>query len=221
LQTAVDQKARPVCGPNIIPITTAHIFVTLTATKYASAVINPIRRVESMVRSTTPALLALLLVSCAASAAELKTGLWKETSYQVDASGKRTPCVAAFCGGLIAPNAPDFSKICVATGGLESVAENRQAQMAMLMKSRSKNCKETEPNTKPTGRQSGLVCDDVSISQTVSYPDDRHFAYETTIKSAAASGHGSGGMTMVSEFEWLSPDCTGANSDIGPAQQRP
>jgi len=167
-----------------------------------------------MVRSATPILLMLVLAICAASAAELETGLWRQTSYETDASGKQTSCVAGFCGGLAAPNAPDLSKVCVATGGLISVAEDHLKQMAMLLKSRSTGCKETEIRTTLTGRQSGLTCDSVSMSQTMSYPDSRHFSYTTIIKGTAASGPGSGGTTYVTEYEWLNPDCAGANSAI-------
>jgi len=165
-------------------------------------------------------------ISSAAHAAHFKTGLWKDIEYQ-ESNGKRIPCHLGSCIQLTIPANLDaklqaemaerqkqLDQVCVSTDILQGFAEQTLAAREMMMGSRFKNCKTTDPVTSEKGYSSGMICDDITLNQSISYPDDEHLTLTMIVKGTAESGPSSGGMTMVATYEWVSPDCGNATTVI-------
>ena len=161
-----------------------------------------------------------------ASAEHFKTGLWKDTEYQ-ETNGIRTQCHAGSCIPLadmpnmdpklrtsISERMRNLDQVCVATDILEQSVNQVLEQIALVMERSHKNCKATDPTTSETEHSTGMTCDDLILSQKISYPDSEHLTYTRVIKSVLVSGPLSGRTTMVTEYEWLSPDCGNATRAI-------
>ena len=158
--------------------------------------------------------------------AHFKTGLWKDTEYR-ETNGIRTPCHAGDCIQFTIPPNLDpklqaemaermknRDQVCVATDILEKSVHYMLEQRALLMEETDKNCKAIDPITSETEHLTGMICDELTLSQKVSYPDNEHLISTTVIKSVSESGPHSGSTTMVAEYKWFSPDCGNATRAI-------
>jgi hypothetical protein len=155
---------------------------------------------EAVMRSAL--LLALLMLPLSALADDAR-GLWRETGYMEDDTGKRTPCVAEFCGALPGAGPSNLNALCAAAVDLQGFAQEQLKQAAMLFRSRMHNCKDTGGATS---------CDEGSMTSTIAPGDATHVAFSYVMEGG---GHR---MTRVWRYERLGDDCTGAN---GALHQRP
>jgi len=134
-----------------------------------------------------------------ALADDARSGKWRETGYAEDQTGKRTPCIAGFCG-VLGPMPPGLDEVCASAQDIEGSAREHLAQSAMLFRSLFHNCKDTA--------NGGISCDEGDSTQSISRQDSTHFEYSFTTEGA---GHR---MTRVWHFEWLGDDCSGAKVAI-------
>ena len=145
-------------------------------------------------------LLALLMLPLSALADDAR-GLWRETGYMEDETGKRTPCMAEFCGALPGPS--NLGTLCATAGDLQGFAHEHLAQIAMLFRSRMHNCREAGE---------GLSCDEGSMTPTTAPGDTTHVGFSYVMEGG---GHRT---TRFWRYERLGDDCTGAD---GALRQRP
>lgn len=107
----------------------------------------------------------------------------------------------------------DNSKICAPADALSHYADDHLAQLAMLLQTRSKNCKTASSKESDSEHDSELECDGMSLTRHVKQPDDEHLNYEFTIRDTA-SGPAASTLRAGAKFVWLNSDCTGAGAAI-------
>jgi hypothetical protein len=161
--------------------------------------------------------MASVALSGTAFAAPSRAGAWKETATLTDASGKQTACVAGFCGGLAAPNAPDLSLICVPADVLADYAEQQLTQTAEMMRRQDTNCFDGDQAHYDNAHIWAFVCDNVQLTLQVFQKDDQHLSYRI-ITERVNRLHPAAPpwprMVRESNFEWQDTDCSKTNSAI-------
>jgi hypothetical protein len=163
--------------------------------------------------------LVLLALNAGAPAAPSRAGAWKETGTMTDAGGKQTACVAGFCGGLAAPNAPDLSTICALADALAGYAEQQLTQVAEMMRRQDTNCLDGDEAHFDNAQMRAFVCDHVALTLGVFQKDDRHLSYSITTEKVDREHPAPPPwprMVRESIFEWLGADCSKTNGAIRP-----
>ncbi len=163
--------------------------------------------------------LASLVLCGGACAAPSRAGMWKESGTLTDAGGKQTVCIAGFCGGLAAPNAPDLSTICVPADALADYAEQQLTQAAALMRRQDSNCLDGDQAHWDNAHMRAFVCDHVSLTLAVFQPDDRHLSYRIITAQMDRLHPAPPPVPRTvreSNFVWQGADCSKANGAIGP-----
>ena len=131
------------------------------------------------------------------AADENGAGLWRETGYMEDETGKRTECTGGSCPSIF-PGLAKFDTLCASGQDLKAYAREHLADFANLFRSRMHNCKDIE---------GGVVnCDEGSATKTISLSD------ATTVEFSFITQGMGHRMTRLWRYEWIGNDCSGAKS---------
>jgi hypothetical protein len=131
-----------------------------------------------------------------ALANDASPGLWQESGYREDESGKRTDCFNEGCFAGF-PVVSGLNMTCASGPDLRGYARQHLAEFATLFRSHLHNCNDTADG--------GVKCDEGSMSQTISNPDATHVEFSVTTQGL---GHAS---TRVWHYQRLGDDCSAAN----------
>ena len=156
-------------------------------------------------------LIAMLwALSLGASADDVSPGLWQETGYWEDETGKRTDCLNEGCFAGF-PVVPGSNLTCASGADLRAYAKQYLADFATRFRSVLHNCSDTADG--------GVKCDEGSMARTISSPDATHVEFSYTTQGF---GHR---RTRLWHYERLGDDCSAAKvvlrRDIGPTTSPP
>jgi hypothetical protein len=141
---------------------------------------------------------AMCCLSLGALADDASPGLWQESGYIEDETGKRTSCFGGeLCFNMGLPINPNQGKLCASGQDLRVYARQHLADIATLSRGRLHNCKDAGDGS--------VNCDEGSMTQTFSSPDATHVEFSNTTR---VSGHR---MTRLWFYERLGDDCSAAN----------
>jgi hypothetical protein len=130
-----------------------------------------------------------------AAANDTSPGLWQESGYRQDETGKRTDCFNEDCFAGF-PVISGLSMICASGPDLRAYAKQHLADFATRFRGALHNCNDT-----PNG---GVKCDEGSMTQTFPSPDATHVDFSYTTEGF---GHRS---TRAWHYERLGDDCSAA-----------
>ena len=138
-----------------------------------------------------------------ALADDASPGLWQETGYREDETGKRTDCSNEGCFPF--PKRPGQGLTCASGPDLRAYAKQHLADLLKALRGRLKNCGDTAAG--------GIKCDGLSAATTISSPDATHVSFSYTVE-------GLGRLTKrVWRYERLGDNCSAATgvirSDVG------
>jgi hypothetical protein len=125
-------------------------------------------------------------------------GLWQESGYIEDETGKRTTCIGGEqCFNIDLPVNPNRGKLCASGQELRAYAHRHLADFEKLFRARLHNCKDAA--------DASLTCDEGSMTQIISSPDATHVEFSYTTQGF---GHR---QTRLWRYERLGDDCSTAN----------
>jgi len=146
--------------------------------------------------------ITLIVVVCGlplrALADDASPGLWQESGYIEDETGKRTICIGGEqCSFVGLPANPNRGKLCASGQDLRSYARQHLADFAKLFRSRLHNCKDAADGS--------VNCEEGSMTQVISTPDATHIEFSYTTQGL---GHR---QTRLWHYERLGDECSTAN----------
>lgn len=153
-----------------------------------------------------------------------KAGLWQQSGYHIESNGRQAPCEAGANCDLQLPDGKDINKVCVGTDMLSPYVQGHVAQSVTIAKIYARNCKAAE-TTDAVGWHNKMACDELTMTQQITQPDDQHISFETMIEGSTP-GEAPVWTRTGGSYVWLGSDCADAGTTIrqlgsGPRQVAP